>query len=801
MKKFLLLLAVAAMSASCIGDLSDQFGHGEGGKLPINISVAQSRANDVAFENGDQLGLYVVNHNASGAGTLKSYNNHVDNMRFTLSSTWTPDENIYWLDNSTKADFYAYYPYGTPANVNAYAFSVKNDQSSEADYWASDFLWGKRSSVSPTAEAVAIETEHLFSNALIYVVAGEGVSEESLAAADIEVKVCNVKTSATIDLATGDAVANGSSAEIKPWNTGSYYRAMIVPQVVSSNSKLLSVKINGEEYAHYTDIEFKRNTRHKITVTVTSADSPSSRFSVNFTIKEWQDDEVDYGGNLVKDEGKDTPDNKEFSVEFSEVTPQNATYVCTPVDSKMLYLLVSSQELGQYGVQGETPEELMKNYIQLLAINYMLTTQPDYYFVYQGASTEMPKYVSRWSAEESVTVYAVGFKATKTEEAYDMLIATEAELATPVNYWEVPFLPYPTLTVPENQLTHNVSSAAGELVIDCVLENPQTDGSEVMISSEATWATATWADNKLTIAYEANTAAVARRAKIAVQYGIYTDPFEITVNQEKDANAVAITLDVKVTGTTFNGIWVDVTPSDDTVTYALDSTAPDKNWETGAELPMDWATVAENLLSSVPGTTTFHKGAVKGHFIKMNPSNYEWYGLDYYVYAVAVDATSEEGTDYYGNPKTTWTVNGILSDVYYDRTTIDNSNMPSLEWDLTKNPDLVWNESAERYELEVVEGSTVKLYFNVTNPVAGASVKLNGTLYDSYNVVNGEPIIDNVEGSITLNIDTFDTSKKYHYISPYFKYTNEANDNWGITTPSLRITQVEASATRAIAGE
>ena len=788
MKKFLLLLAVAAMSASCIGDLSDQFGQGEGGKLPINISVAQSRANDVAFENGDQLGLYVVNHNASGAGTLKSYNNHVDNMRFTLSSTWTPDENIYWLDNSTKADFYAYYPYGTPANVNAYAFSVKNDQSSEADYWASDFLWGKRSSVSPTAEAVAIETEHLFSNALIYVVAGEGVSEESLAAADIEVKVCNVKTSATIDLATGDAVANGSSAEIKPWNTGSYYRAMIVPQVVSSNSKLLSVKINGEEYAHYTDIEFKRNTRHKITVTVTSADSPSNRFSVNFTIKEWQDDEVDYGGNLVKDEGKDTPDNKEFSVEFSEVGARYAACVCTPVDSKMLYLLVSSQELGQYGVQGETLEELMKNYIQLLATNYVLTTQPDYYFVYQGANTEMPKYVFRSSAEESVTVYAVGFKATKTEEAYDMLIATEAELATPVNYWEVPFLPYPALTVPENQLTHNVSSAAGKLVIDCVLENPQTDGSEVIISSEATWATATWADNKLTIAYEANTAAVARRAKIAVQYGNYTDPFEITVNQEKDANATAITLNITVKETHFDKIVVDIDSSDDNAYYALNTLVQPTDWETGAPAEVDWVSEAENLIS-YPGTAVFLQGDQTGYEIKMNPSNYEWTGYNYYVFGFAV-AMNEDNTKPVAQ----------LGYVAYTLTTVDARDMPVLTWDAEKSG-LTWNENYERYELEVVEGSTVKLYFNVTNPVAGASVKLNGTLYDGNNVVNGEPIIDNAEGSITLNIDTFDTAKKYHYISPSFKYTNEADDNWGIRTPSLRITQVEASATRAIAGE
>ena len=792
MKKFLLLLAVAAMSAACIGDLSDQFGQGEGGKLPINISVAQSRANDVAFENGDQLGLYVVNHNASGAGILKSYNNHVDNMRFTLSSTWTPDENIYWLDNSTKADFYAYYPYGIPANVNAYAFSVKNDQSSEADYWASDFLWGKRSSVSPTAEAVAIETEHLFSNALIYVVAGEGVSAEMLAEADIEVTVCNVKTSATINLATGDAVANGSSAEIKPWNTGSYYRAMIVPQVVSSNSKLLSVKINGEEYAHYTDIEFKRNTRHKITVTVTSADSPSNRFSVNFTIKEWQDDEVDYGGNLVKDEGKDTPENKEFSVEFSNVSAQTATYVCTPVDSKMLYLLVTSQELLSYGCQGNTPEESMKIYVELLAQSGMLTGEADQYFVLQGANTKAPKEAYRWSAEE-VTVYAIGISVTvgtKIDPNTGMPEVTVGYL-TPVNSWEVPFLPYPALTVPENQLTNTVSSAAGKLVIDCVLENPQADGSEVMISSEATWATATWADNKLTIAYEANTAAIARRAKIAVQYGSYTDPFEVTVNQEKDADAVAVTLNITVKETHFNKIVVDIDSSDDNAYYALNTLVPPTDWKTGAPVDVDWVSEAENLIG-YPGTAVFLQGDQTGYEIKMNPSNYEWVGYDYYVFGFAV-AMNEDNTKPVAQ----------LGDVAYTLTTIDVSDMPVLTWDAEKSG-LTWNENNERYELEVVEGSTVKLYFNVTNPVAGASVKLNSynnTLYDSYNVVNGEPIIDNAEGSITLNIDTFDTSKKYHYVSPIFKYTNEANDNWGITTPALRITQVEASATRAIAGK
>ena len=483
-----------------------------------------------------------------------------------------------------------------------------------------------------------------------------------------------------------------------------------------------------------------------------------------------------------------------FTVEFSNVTPQMASYVCTPADNEMLYLLASSQDLGQYGVQGETPTELMQNYVNMLASYGMLTGEADQWFVYQGANTEMPKEASRWSAEESVTVYAVGISVTATGETdeYGTPIVNAA-LTTAVHAWDVPFLPYPTLTIAEADLNKTVASAAGEVTIDCAIENP-VEGTELLVETEAAWVTSSFADGKLTLAYEANTAAVARRASIAVSYGYYTNPTEIILTQEKDANAVAITLNVEITGTAFNGIWVNITPSDKEVTYAMNYQAVEKDWETGAELETDWMKVSENLLSYT-GNATFHKGDLVNHFIKMTPSNYEWYGLDYYVYAVAVDATSEETTDWQGNPKTEWTVNQILSDIAYDKATIDVSKMPSLEWDLTKNPELVWNSNSERYDLEVVENTTLVLHYIVNNPVDGGVVKLNGnSLYDSFNVVDGEPVVDNAAGTVTIKIDKFDTAKNYHYVSPSFIYTNAEGDTWGITTPGLRLTQVEAPA-------
>ncbi|MBQ8437885.1 MAG: hypothetical protein IJX21_03955, partial [Alistipes sp.] len=60
MKRLLLFVASACMMFSCAesGDVIPEVE-----KIPINISVGQqTRANDEAFENGDKVGIYVVNY-------------------------------------------------------------------------------------------------------------------------------------------------------------------------------------------------------------------------------------------------------------------------------------------------------------------------------------------------------------------------------------------------------------------------------------------------------------------------------------------------------------------------------------------------------------------------------------------------------------------------------------------------------------------------------------------------------------------------------------------------------------------
>ena len=474
-----------------------------------------------------------------------------------------------------------------------------------------------------------------------------------------------------------------------------------------------------------------------------------------------------------------------FAVTFDEATTthQVSYYTCDAVDDTMSYVLATDSDIKGMNITGETPTELLTNYVKQLATYGMLTDEYlPYGYWFKGDITE-PREAMRYTADP-VTLYAVGFSATPTGEVdeWEMPIYN-VTLATAVHAWEVPFKGYPSIVV-EN-LEHTVTCEAGTLELSATLENPLANTEEATYSTkvetEATWVVPTWADGKLTLAYEANTTALPRSAEIELNYGqdmgYYfmgaAETVRLQLTQEADANATKVTFDIQVVETHFDRIVVNVTPSDLEADYVLNTKSVMKD-ENNKVVEENWTNVVVGNMK-YPQNLSFFKGKLENHVIKMNPTYYEWNGYDYYVYAFATDAAHT----------------APLCEPSYVTTTVDASDYPTLTWDVEKSG-LVWNENADRYDIEVTEGSTLVLYYNVEHPVEGAAVKLNGTsLYDSYNVVDGEPVIDNAAGTITLKIDKFDTAKKYHYVSVTLKYTNAEEDMWGVTTPNLRITQLE----------
>lgn len=262
-------------------------------KIPISLNCAVSvatRASDTGFDKNDKIGLYVVNYEGNTPGTLLQSGNHVNNMCFTYDGTWTPASTIYWKDDTTPADFYCYYPYGAPTDLTAHAFSVKADQSTLASYKASEFLYGKAVKVQPTANAVNIMTKHLFSCAVIKVLAGNGFTEESLAAANVSVKLNGCKTDASINLKDGTVTATGETGSILPLKEEKQYRALVVPQTVEAGN-LITVTVDGREYNLSKEFTFESGKKHQFPVTVVKTSN-----GINVGIGDWEDGGEDNGG-------------------------------------------------------------------------------------------------------------------------------------------------------------------------------------------------------------------------------------------------------------------------------------------------------------------------------------------------------------------------------------------------------------------------------------------------------------------------------------------------------------------------
>lgn len=259
-------------------------------EIKISPSMKESRATDYGFEAGDCIGLYVVNYNGTTAGTLGTTGNHVDNMRFTYNGTWVPDTPIYWADNETHADFYLYYPYAAVTSVTAHPFAVRADQSAEASYKASDLMVGKTTNVAPTSGATIIPVNHVMSRIIISLAAGNGFTAESLAAANVAVKVNGVKCSSTVDIATGNVTATGDATTVTPLFSEGAYKALIVPQTVAEGN-LITVTVDGRDFNLKKAFTFESSKSHKFTVTLSKTSN-----GVNVNINPWTDDGTDNGG-------------------------------------------------------------------------------------------------------------------------------------------------------------------------------------------------------------------------------------------------------------------------------------------------------------------------------------------------------------------------------------------------------------------------------------------------------------------------------------------------------------------------
>lgn len=113
-----------------------------------------------------------------------------------------------------NVDIYVYAPYDAAyTSLTTQLFTVKDDQSKEADYIASDLLYAKKANVARISAAsgfqdVPLTFDHMLTKLIIELEQGDGTGSLDGATVDL----INVGTTGTIDLQTGAVSINNSGS-------------------------------------------------------------------------------------------------------------------------------------------------------------------------------------------------------------------------------------------------------------------------------------------------------------------------------------------------------------------------------------------------------------------------------------------------------------------------------------------------------------------------------------------------------------------------------------------------------------
>ena len=337
MKKLcFLLITTALLTVGC--SEQDEFGkHNlESGFGKITLSgdidqVYQTRISEsgTGFANGDQIGVYFVNYDGETPGTLLSRGNQGDNVRHTydeVNNTWNSAYDVYWKDRKTHIDIYGYYPFmdnvstsdgktGSQGqsnldNVNAWAFEVKADQSTEAangelgGYEQSDLLWGKVQDVAPTDQVIRLPLRHRMSTARIDLIEGTGFANGEFAQLEKTAVIKNTRRNAKVDLATGSVTATGDiqSTGIVPYKYGDQFRAIIVPQTVAAGDILFAFSLGGKPYTFKKTeaFEFMQGKMHNFSIKIDKkADTGDYKLTlIGESITAWENDAVSHDATM-----------------------------------------------------------------------------------------------------------------------------------------------------------------------------------------------------------------------------------------------------------------------------------------------------------------------------------------------------------------------------------------------------------------------------------------------------------------------------------------------------------------------
>lgn len=311
-KKQILILAAFAVASCSVKEWEGPVNPGQGDAIRIAGGIQQeyvTRANDAGFADGDEIGIYVVDYDGTTPGELTVSGTRASNLRFTFNEAawkWTPDHEIYYKDKNTHVDVYGYYPYGAPESIEAYKFEVQKNQAEGGGngkmggYEASDFLWGKATDMSPSAQTINVMFHHRMASAKVTLVQGTGFDSAEWVSLEKSVITESAIRTSTINLKTGEVTVTGSrpSTGTIAYRNGNEWRCIIVPQTIAAGDALFSLSVGSLPYSlrKAEEFTFVSGKQHNFTITVNKrSETGTYEFVLSGeSITPWENDPVSH---------------------------------------------------------------------------------------------------------------------------------------------------------------------------------------------------------------------------------------------------------------------------------------------------------------------------------------------------------------------------------------------------------------------------------------------------------------------------------------------------------------------------
>ena len=314
MKQFKTILAGVGLlvCASCANDLPEV--DDSIIRIQANVGMAATKAasnvQGTQFEDDEMVNIYLFEHldDASPAAYTYGTNGLVAHSADGAGGLNPDGGDLYFPANGYGIDVYGIYP--STVRESTTSFTVQEDQTSDANYKASDLMYATCQVDKKKGNAVQLPFAHKLSKVIVKLVQGNGLNTNDLNNATVQILNTYTQCSIASLSKTGiGAITPSTQAEDKkpitvgtwPSSSSEGIAAIVIPQTVQAGNPLFQVSLtNGANYVYTipsTDsaVTFESGTVYTYTLTVTTA-----AIEVTSTITNWNPGSNESGDAILQ---------------------------------------------------------------------------------------------------------------------------------------------------------------------------------------------------------------------------------------------------------------------------------------------------------------------------------------------------------------------------------------------------------------------------------------------------------------------------------------------------------------------